>query len=53
MFGTDICHTPYFDDSRKLCLYSYWDWKIADESNKLAPAVADTKLEISTKTGDK
>lgn len=34
MFGTKIEYSRFFDDSKKLCLYSYWDWKINDGSQE-------------------
>lgn len=27
MFGMDVDTNKFFDDSRGICLYSYWDWK--------------------------
>lgn len=28
MFNIKIGYTRFFDESRKICLYSYWDWKV-------------------------
>jgi len=34
MFGMNIEYNNIFDDSRNICLYSYWDWKIHIQNNK-------------------
>jgi hypothetical protein len=35
MFFTDIKKDTFFDDNTQLCLYSYWDWKIAYGNGEL------------------
>jgi hypothetical protein len=35
LFGLQVDNDAYFDQNLKLCLYSYWDWKIADKSGQL------------------
>lgn len=34
-FGTNIEFNRYFDDSRNMCFYSYWDWKEAYNKGEL------------------
>ena len=35
LFGTDIPHNTFFDDSRNICLYSYWDWKVYSQNKDI------------------
>jgi hypothetical protein len=35
MYNIDVQKTRYFDDSSKLCLYSYWDWKEAKKNGEM------------------
>jgi hypothetical protein len=35
LYGIDISKNIYFDESSKLCLYSYWDWKVAAKNGEL------------------
>lgn len=32
IYNIKIDYTRYFDESRNICLYSYWDWKVHNEN---------------------